>query len=212
MIKHSIRPYSLNEISHFIDSKKYPEEFLKYLQVAPDNIKIILSEMGLEHEYSVIKETISVDVLQTEEETLIQKNDNEGKQPNNAVISEPNTIKTASLKQEDSITQKSKPPVATTDNSDRQDDETLYENMRFGDSITVKRLVLHEMKNPACAKHAKEYQNINVNISLTQGKFVFRTKCCPLCKKLYIKKNYFQGVKELFDRKKIDYAWISEDE
>ena len=102
--------------------------------------------------------------------------------------------------------------VSTIDKSDSQDDETLYANMRFGDSITVKRLVLHEMKYPSCRKHAIEYQNINVKILLPKGEFVFSTRCCPICKKLYVKKKNFQGVKDLLDRKKVDYAWIPEDE
>ena len=213
MIKPSIRAYSLNEIYHFIKIKEYPEEFLEYLQIVPGNIKKLLIDMGVEHEYFVINETKIEGLFHAEEKTIEHdnKNENENIQPNIDVKSEPFTIEETN-KRQDNFIQENNPDVGTIDKSDSQDDETLYENMRFGDSITVNRLVLHEMKYPLCREHGKEYQNINVNISLAKGKFEFSTRCCPICKKLYIKKKNFQGVKEIFDRKKIVYAWIPEDE
>ena len=211
-IKQSIRAYSLSEIYHFIEIKEYPEEFLKYLQAAPDNIKKLLIDMGLEQEYSVTNEAEIPELIHAEEKTINHeyKTKSENISPNNDARIEPITklIKVMKAIASRRVIQL----VSTIDKSDSQDDETLYANMRFGDSITVKRLVLHEMKYPSCRKHAIEYQNINVKISLPKGEFVFSTRCCPICKKLYVKKKNFQGVKDLLDRKKVDYAWIPEDE
>ncbi len=208
VINNSIRIYNIKEIYQFIENKEYPEEFQRYLRAAPDNIKNLLNKMGMEQSYLSVEEDKTENALYAEAIAINEEPAKEIIQPDRKTENVLPTVDEA--RKEDHIP-KELPKTDSSGAINKQKDENLYENLRFGDSITVKRLVLHEMTHSSCIIHGSEYQNIRVVISLPKGEFAIRTRCCPQCKKLYVKKENFQGVKKLLDRKNVNYTWIPED-
>lgn len=83
-----------------------------------------------------------------------------------------------------------------------------YAKLKFNKRIYVGRLVLHELVNTSCEKHMLSFIDIQVFVQLRKGKYSVITKCCPMCKKLYMDNERFRNMNSLFKRKQMDYEWI----
>ena len=99
-----------------------------------------------------------------------------------------------------------------TEPSWKQDKEELknnpYAKLKFTKRIYVQRLIIHEQVNTSCEKHMMPYTDIQVLIQLRKGKYSLVTLCCPMCKKLYMDEERYNGMRSLFKKKQMDYEWI----
>lgn len=99
-----------------------------------------------------------------------------------------------------------------TESSWKQDKEELknnpYAKLKFTKRIYVQCLIIHEQINTNCEKHMMPYTDIQVLIQLRKGRYSLVTSCCPMCKKLYMDKERYNGMKSLFKKKQMDYEWI----
>ena len=216
MINNSIRFFSVDEIKKYIKENRYPNDFVEYIKVAPAYIISILDDMGMANSVLDIAQEPKAEPPKSIE-SLHMSDTAESVQE--MIMEHPQTVleeivcpkATESLKAEQTIISCNKDEPNKEELSIKAESPTdadLYSNMKFGERILVNRLVLYETTDSKCEEHGLDYQTIRVVMRINKREFAVRTKCCPKCKKLYMKASNFQGIKGLLDKKKINYTWI----
>lgn len=217
MINKSIRFFSVEEIKGYIKDNNYPNDFIEYTKVAPASIKSILGNMGVVSSILDIAQACNNEPTQKNESGLLIdttdapqiEKEHPHKQAEDPTFYK--AIPVESDKAEQIVTKCSEGELNKEEHpteAEGPNDADLYSSMKFGERISVNRLVLHETMGSVCKEHGIDYQTIRVVMRTNNHEFAVRTKCCPKCKKLYMKASYFQGMKGLLDKKRINYTWI----
>ena len=184
MINKSIRYFSVEEINRYIKENNYPNDFVEYIKSAPSNIISILSDMGAANSVLNNAQEANYEPIQSTESSLLSDTAESKKttmEPPDCIVEGASDTKSIEPRKACQNTIKysgnevGKETVSEKTNI--QNDADIYRNLKFGERISIHRLVLFETTNSMCKEHGIDYQTIRVAMQTKKHEFTIRTKC-----------------------------------
>lgn len=157
--------------------------FIEYLRMAPERVKIIVENM-LPSEYA--KNELKAECEKSESRYSYAEEDVE-------------QVEVSSFDERDNA--KDSPGSAP------QDEKNLYIDMDFSKRLEIDELRVKISSDDVCYVHSEPFEKIQVVLLFGGGKkYGSYLKCCPKCKKLFIKEDDFKELEIRLKEKNIKYS------